>query len=271
MTATAEREHVKQLPLDQVDEPQLDARIDRDDDELAALGVDIKMNGLIEPIKVVRRGDRFEIVDGYRRYLAMVRTGLVFTAAFVYPTKELALEGVKYRANAFREDMSVADEAIYFNQLFTHECEYDITRVAALVNKTVNYVGDRINLVTGDAAVFDALRAKKISIGVAQILNRIDRDEYRAHYLTFAMKDGITRGTMERWFAEYKAAIGDVAHVHQAPSEPAAIVPVGVYDVHACYICGKSDARFIPEQIPVHSHCRHALLDPMLERARGEA
>src|SRR5207244_280756 len=111
--------------------------------------------------------------------------------------------------------------------LYEHECGHDIEKVAALVNKSVAYVGDRINLLAGDPEIFDALRAKKIGIGVAQVLNKIDREQYRRYYLQFAIKDGITRATAERWFAEYKSAIGDVPEGVQPPSEPATIVPVG--------------------------------------------
>jgi len=219
---------------------------------------------------LVRSGDRYELVDGYCRFLGMRMVGVPATEAFVYATKELALEGVKYRANAFHLAMSVGDEAVYFNQLYEHECGHDIEKVAALVNKSVAYVGDRINLLAGDPEIFDALRAKKIGIGVAQVLNKIDREQYRRYYLQFAIKDGITRATAERWFAEYKSAIGDVPEGVQPPSEPATIVPVGVVDVHACYVCGKSDPRYLPEQIQVHTHCRLALLDPMLQQARGQ-
>ena len=270
MNTAAEREHQRDVPLSLIDPPARDARIDRDEDELRALGQDIKMNGLIEPLKLVRSGERYELVDGYCRFLGMQMVGVPSTEAFIYPTKELALEGVKYRANAFRVDMSIGDEANYFHELFYGECDQDITKVAALVNKSVNYVSDRLNLFTGDPAVFDALRAKKISIGVAQTLNRIDRPEYRAHYLHFAVKDGATRATVERWYAEYKAAIGDVQQLQSPPSESAPVVPIGVVDVHACYVCGKSDPRFLPEQIQVHTHCRLALLDPLLRHAHGQ-
>jgi ParB/RepB/Spo0J family partition protein len=270
VTALVEPEYVAELPMGLIDLPQLDARLDRDEDELRALGQDIKMNGLIEPLKLVRQGARYELVDGTSRFMAMEKVGCVVTRAFIYPTQELALEGMKYRANAFRIAMSVADEAVYFNQLFETECGRDLTKVAALVNKSENYVGDRINLLAGDEAVFAALRAKKISIGVAQILNKIDRENYRRYYLEFAVRDGVTRSTAERWHAEYKAAIGDVPTDLQRPVEPSTIVPAGVLDVHHCYVCGKSDPRYLPEQIPVHTHCRLALLDPLLASAHGQ-
>jgi ParB/RepB/Spo0J family partition protein len=270
VTVTIEREHKREIPLDLIDRPALDARVDRDEDELRALGQDIKMNGLIEPLKLVRTGERYELVDGTCRFLSMRMVGVLTTEAFVYVSKELALEGVKYRANAYRLEMSVGDEAVYFHQLFEHECGHDIEQVAALVNKSVAYVGDRINLLAGDPEIFDALRAKKIGIGVAQILNRIDQEPYRRYYLQFAVRDGITRATAERWFAEYKAAIGDVSQNLQPPAEPSPIVPLGVLDVHHCYVCGKSDPRYLPEQIPVHTHCRLALLDPLLAHAHGQ-
>lgn len=270
MSTAAEREHVKAIPLALIDPPGLDARIDRDEKELEALGRDIKMNGLIEPLKLLRNGDRFELVDGYCRFLGMRMVGVNEAEAFVYPTRELALEGVKYRANAFHLAMSVGDEAVYFNQLFEHECEHDITRVAALVNKSVNYVSDRINLLTGDEKVFDALREKKIGIGVAQVLNKVEHEQYRRHYLYLAIRDGWTRSSAEYAYNDYKRAFSGVEQLPAVDVEPAPAVPAGVVDVHRCYICGRNDPARIPLQIPVHAECKYATLDPLLAHARGE-
>jgi hypothetical protein len=121
--------------------------------------------------------------------------------------KELALEGVKYRANAFRITMSIADEADVFQPAVRQRMrEATSTRVAALVNKSVAYVSDRINLLTGDEEVFEALRAKKISIGVAQLLNRVDTRQLPPLLPRARRRARASRATtMERWLADYKA------------------------------------------------------------------
>lgn len=257
------------IPLESIDPPELDARIDRDPELLEELARDILRRGLIEPIKVVRTGERFEIVDGFRRYLATRSANLPTIECFVYETKELALEGVKYATGVLQEKFSPADEAIYFNQLLTHECGNDIEKLAALVGRKISYIDGRLELLNGDELVFDALREKKIKIGVAHEINKVTDPGYRRYYLTHAIHEGSSLAVVSGWVQEWRKLFGNTPTSTTPASELGQIVPQPSLDVHYCYICAKSDPRHLPEQISVHTHCKLAILDPMLAAARG--
>src|SRR5229473_2116732 len=192
----------RDLPLDALRRPDLDARLDRDPEKLQELADDIRRRGVIFPLVVFPVGAAYEIVDGFRRYLAAQQAGVVFVTCCVYPTKDVALEGIKYAANAFREDMSPADEAIFFNELLNGECRGDIGKLSALVNKKITYVDNRLALLRGAEDVFEALRARKISIGVANELNKIEDARYRAHYLHHAIEGGSTVAVVSAWVTE---------------------------------------------------------------------
>lgn len=257
------------LPLASIDPPQLDARIDRDPEKLEELARDILRRGLIEPIKVVAVGDRYEVVDGMRRYLATKSAGLSQIECFVYPSRDDAHEGVKYAANVFREDMSAAEEAVMFHELLKHECDGDIERLSALVGKRIPYIDNRLELLNGDELVFDALKDRLISIGVAQELNKLPAEDYRRYYLGWAIKSGASIGTVRVWVSEWQSMYGGGRPERPAvPAESAPIVSQPL-DIHYCHICRKSDPRFIPEQLFVHTHCKIATLEPMLEAFHG--
>lgn len=269
MTATAGRTSAI-LPLALIDPPQLDARIDRDPEKLEELARDILRRGLIEPIKVAQVGERYEVVDGQRRFLATRAAGLETIEAFVYPTKEAAHEGVKYAANIFREDMSPAEEAVMFHELLHTECGDDIERLAALVGKRISYIDDRLALLSGDELIFEALKERKISIGVAHALNEIPAADYRRYYLSHAIKGGATVGVVRGWVADWKSMYADRGNTPERPVVPSEVGASQPIDVHYCYICRQSDTRFIPEQLSVHTHCKLATLDPMLKAFHGE-
>lgn len=253
-----------------LDAPDLDARIARDPEKLEELSRDILRRGLIEPIKVFPKGDRYEVVDGYRRYLATKQAGLIEIECFIYPTKTLALEGVKYAANIFREDMSPAEEALMFRELLRVECAGDIERLAALVGKKISYVDARLQLVLGDELVFDAVKDRKITLGVAALLNQIDKPDWIRYYLHHAIKTGATVAVMTGWLADYKM---HYASNVQAPAQPIEPTPIGAvvaaYDPNRCEVCRKSDHR-MTVQINVHGSCKEAILDQMLAAYRGE-
>jgi len=261
----------KELPLTVLDPPVIDARMGRDRDKLEELATDIAKRGVILPLAVVRVNDRYEIVDGVCRFLGSFLAQLATVPCLIYPTKETALEGVKYAANLFRQDMSAAEEATFFHELFHGECGEDIDQVCALVNKKRSYVDARLQLILGDEAVFDAVREKKITLGVAAELNKLSSQDYRRYYLAHAIKGGATVSVVAGWVMEWKSMYENRVDT-PAPAAPVSgptIAPA--YDPHRCYICRESDPRYVPEQLSVHSHCRLAVLDKMLKAYHGEA
>jgi len=255
----------RDVALDAIDPPPLDARIERDPEFLHNLEQSVARDGVLLPLLVVVNGDRFDVVDGYTRWIVCKRLNLSTVPCRVYPTKSLALEGKKYAATAFHQNFSPADEAVYFKQLYEGECAEDVERVASLVNRSVNYVLDRLDLINGHDDVFLALKARAIGVGVAKELNKISDPEWARYYLQHAVRDGATASTVSGWAQQWRAMF---VGVPQAPqSEQPAPVPVVVepHDPRRCYICKKSDPRFVPEFVPIHTHCKLAILDALLD------
>lgn len=261
----------KEVLLSEIDPPQLDARIERDPDKLQELAHDIARRGVILPLAVVRVEARYEVVDGFRRYLASKLADLIRVPCMVYPTKDAALEGVKFAANTYREEMSPAEEAVFFNELFTHECHQDIEAVALMVGKKVSYVDNRLQLLDGAEDVFDAVRARQIPLGVAAELNKVSDEHYRRYYLTHAIKGGASISVVQGWVQDWKRNFGDAQPAAAQPAPAVHVATGAAYDPHRCYLCGQNDPRFIPEQVSIHTHCRLAILDPLLAASRGES
>lgn len=260
---------LRTVPLEACDAPELDVRIERNDERIEELGRDIVTRGQIYPVHVFEKGERFEVVEGETRRLAMLRQGLTTVEAFVYPTKTLALEGVKYAGNMFRTDMTPADEAHAFFELFKNQCGEDITRVASLVGRSVTYVDARLRLLMGDELVLEAVAENAISLGVAERLNKIDKSDWRRYYLTLAVRDGITIAIAEQFLQDYRKNHADRPGAAATPASTSGPIIQHTYESHRCYICGEIDARFVPEIVPVHTHCKLAVLDKLLEAARG--
>lgn len=260
----------KQVLVSELNPPQLDARIDRDPEKLDQLRASLLRRGVIKPLAVVRDGERYEIVDGHRRYLAAKLADLIRVPCMVYATQDKALEGVKYEANAHTEEMSIADEAVFFHELYQHECGEDLEAVAAMVGKKLSYVDGRVQLLLGDEEVFNALRRRDINFTVATALNTIPDAQYRRYYLTHAIKGGATASVVHGWVQDWKRNFEDNAAPAPAPAAAPQVVATNDFDPHRCYLCGQNDKRYIPEQVSIHTHCRLAILDPLLAASRGE-
>lgn len=259
----------KELPLSVIDRPVLDARLDRNRDRLEELARDIGRRGVILPIAVVRTGERYEIVDGFSRYIAADMAHLATIPCVIYPTKDGALEGVKYAANLFRQEMTPAEEAVFFNELFLNDCGEDFEKLCNLVGRGEAYVDSRFALLNGDEEVFNAVRRGDIKLGVAAELNKFTTTDWRRYYLHHAIKGGATVAMVNGWRLDHERWHNPSDPQAPAQPTPAAQVVESSYNPHRCEICGKVDPRYVPESISVHTHCKVAILEPLLEAYRG--
>jgi ParB family chromosome partitioning protein len=268
MTIAAAPREFKELPVGLIDEPELPSRSQMDDAKLDELVASIKAIGLQQPIVVARVGERFEVIAGHRRRIACGRANLAVMPCVVYASKDDAQEAIKFAENYNREELNPADEAIWFSELLERKCGGDVDVLAAMLSVKRSYIDGRLLLFQGCHEVFEALRAGKVSIGVAQELNKITAADYRHYYLTFAIRDGATIATVAGYVQQWRTLFADVPPRPETTTAPAVSSGVApTYDPMRCHICGKSDHR-IPEQISVHSSCREAILDVMLENAR---
>lgn len=240
-----------------------------DEDKLDELAVSIRAIGLQQPMIVARLGERYEVIAGHRRRLACARAGLAAAPCIVYPDKTAALESVKYAENRFREDLNPADEAIWFSELLERDCGGDIEKLAGLVGEKLSYINNRLLLFGGDPDVFQALRDGKIKIGVAHEINKCPDPEYRRYYLEHAVRGGATVAVVNGWITEWKNMYAERAPVQAGEPSTAPSVVIPIYDPMACYVCKKSDPRFIPNTIYVHAHCQLAILEPLIETVNG--
>lgn len=271
MTAFAGRSAPRVIPIQLIDDPALASRSEMTEEGIEELTTSIRDIGLINPISLVERGERFEVVAGHRRTIAARRAGLPAVPAIVYPADYPSLRVIQAHENGRREDVNPVDEAVWFSELLEHECGNDIDKLAGMVGEKRSYIDNRLELLLLDEGIRDALRAGKIKTGVARELQKCGDPQYRAYYLEHAIKSGATVAVVIAWVTDWRNMFATAQPPAAAPSAPVEPVIVEHHDPFRCYICRKSDPRFIPEQITVHSHCRLAILDELLQTAANDA
>lgn len=270
MSVAAIPREFKELPIGLIDAPDLPSRSAMDDAKMDELVASIRATGLIQPMNVARVGDRFEVVAGHRRRIACERAGLVVAPCIVYPSREEALDAVQFAENRHREDLSAADEAIWFAELLEKKCDGDIEKLCGLVGEKVSYIDNRLSLFHGDADVFAALQRNDIRIGVAHELNKCPDPHYRRYYLEMAVRCGATVTVVVGWLTEWRQLFGSqpAATKPVVASEPS--MPEAGEHPFTCILCGEHDRVHLIRQINIHQDCKSAILDKLLARAREE-
>lgn len=105
------------LPLDKIHANPNQPRKDFDQDKLNELASSIRQYGLLEPIVVTPRGDRYMIIAGERRYRAAVIAELGTIQTRVIDADDALVEELALLENIQREDLNVIEIALAYKSL----------------------------------------------------------------------------------------------------------------------------------------------------------
>jgi len=180
------------IPLDKVVPSETNYRQKVDKAGLAELTDSVRQKGVLQPIIVrpVKDNGHYEIVAGYRRYLAATAAELTTIPAIIEQfNDETALE-VAMTENSQREDVNPIDEALGFKRMLYAA---DMETVAAKIGRPMAYVLGRIRLLDLCKEAKQAVSQGKISLGHAQVLLRLRSKNEQRELLTAILDgDGIT-------------------------------------------------------------------------------
>lgn len=188
-----------------------------DDKALAELAESIKNDGLMTPIMVRPLGDKYEIVQGERRYRASKMAGLSEVSVNIREMNDVDAFHLAVIENIQREQLSPIEEAQAFMKYvemgFTHE------QIAKKVSKGRTYVTSRLRLLKLMPELQDWIASKKIAQGhVVQLLKyetdvmkHIGKDEENAvqkmFYERFRDTSKISVNDVKKWGDDLKVDI----------------------------------------------------------------
>jgi ParB family chromosome partitioning protein len=161
---------VREVELDRLISGRFQPRKDFPDAALAELAASIREQGIVQPIVVVPRGDRFEIVAGERRWRAARLAGLERVPVVVREkATDRDLLEVALVENLQREDLNPLEAAGAYARLRE---EFQLTQedVARRVGKDRATVANSLRLLKLPSAVREKIREGSLSAGHARAL-----------------------------------------------------------------------------------------------------
>ena len=160
---------VRMLRSDQIVPSPLQPRRRFDETALATLGESIRKHGILEPIIVRPRDDRFEIVAGERRFQAAVQLGLEEVPVTIRDLDDRTAMEIALSENLEREDLSPIEVAVSFSDYLT---KFGTTQneLAERLGKDRSTVANLIRLLDLPEVARTALDNKTITAGHARAL-----------------------------------------------------------------------------------------------------
>lgn len=230
-------EVVKAVDMILIDGPVRDARLTIDMDTVKELAESIDEVGLMQPILLAKKGNRFEIVWGHRRYLAHKHLGATRILAKVQELDESQIIIMRATENLFREGITVIEEALIYKSLMDNE-GMDCAQVAKRMRKSPGIVRRRLDLLRMPQMLQDAVQKKEINYGVAEALWVLHDDDKISYYLQFAIQNGVQISVVRTWVQDEKdAQRRDRSEVGKGGEEISVHEEIPQYT--ACQLCKK--------------------------------
>jgi len=172
------------IPLNEIEPNRAQPRTRFDEDALQELADSIKQYGIIEPIVVQKKGSRYEIIAGERRWRAARIAGLKKVPVVIKEYSEDEIFTIALIENIQRQDLNPIEEAVAYQKLI-QELKLKQDEVAEKVSKSRTAITNSMRLLKLDPRVQQMLIDEMISEGHGRALIPItDGDEQ----FTLAMK-----------------------------------------------------------------------------------
>ena len=172
-TAATASEELLEIDIDLIEPSPAQPRTHFDEVRLEELAQSIRSNGIVQPLLVRRRGGRYQIVAGERRWRAAQRAGLQRVPAVVREIPDDKLLELALIENIQRQELNAIEEAHAYKRLIeTLGLTQEV--VAQRVGRDRSFVTNHLRLLRLPEDIQQLVEEEKISMGHARALLGID-------------------------------------------------------------------------------------------------
>ncbi len=147
-----------------------------DETTLKDLSESIKQKGVLQPILVRPKGEKYEIIAGERRFRAALDAGLSQIPAIKKELNDAEAFEISLIENIMRENLSPIEEAKGFEKL-TETYGYTHEDISKSVGKSRAYISNAVRLLSLPTAVQSLVNDQKLTAGHARQLIGLNNAE----------------------------------------------------------------------------------------------
>lgn len=158
-----------EIDVDLIDPGSMQPRTRFDEESLARLSESVREHGIVQPILVRRKGDRYELIAGERRWRAAQQAGMLKIPAVVREVADSDLLEIALTENVQREDLNPIEEANAYKKLIE---QVGLTQdaLAARFGRDRSYITNYIRLLKLPPDIQELVEAGRLSTGHARTI-----------------------------------------------------------------------------------------------------
>ena len=158
-----------EIGIEQIDPSEVQPRQVFGQERLEELAASLKANGIIQPVVVRRRGDRFQLIAGERRWRAAQLAGIHKIPAVVKDVPDSRVLELSLIENLQRENLNPIEEANAYKNLLDR-LNYTQDQLAQRVGKDRSSIANSLRLLKLPASIRALVEEGKLSMGHARAL-----------------------------------------------------------------------------------------------------
>ena len=189
-------EQILQVPIEDILPNRFQPRLAFDDASLQDLAASIKQHGIIQPLILRRKNDKYEIIAGERRYKAARMAGLVSVPAIISNLSDAASAEVAIVENVQRKDLSAIEEAKSYQSILDkgYMTQEELAKKMGLSQSAIS---NKLRLLTLDEAVQKAVINNQISERHARSLLKVKDSNMQKTLLDKIINERLTVRDLE--------------------------------------------------------------------------
>lgn len=210
---------ILQVPVEDIIPNRFQPRLSFDDTSLNDLALSIKQHGIIQPLVLRRKNDKYEIIAGERRFKAAKLAGLASVPAVISNLDDNASAEVAIVENIQRKDLTAIEEAKSFQALLDkgYMTQDELARKMGLSQSAIS---NKLRLLTLDESVQEAILSEKISERHARTLLKVPSHEKQKELLNKIINERLTVKQLEDEIKNMELTPNNKINVTSKPIAP---------------------------------------------------
>ena len=191
-----EERRIENIPIDKIIPNIYQPRIKFDNKSIEDLSNSIKNHGIIQPLILRKIGEKYEIIDGERRYKAAKKIGLEKLPSIILDIEDKEAAELILTENMQKQLLTPIEEANAYQQIMLLN-RFDIDELSAKLGKDRITIENKLKLLTLHPEIQEALLDNKISEGHAKSLTKINSRKEQLNLFYRILKERIPVKTLE--------------------------------------------------------------------------
>lgn len=162
-------ENSNEIKIEDIEPCCFQPRTEFNQEALETLAQSIKEKGVLQPLLLRKKGKKYEIIAGERRWRAAKLAGLESVPAVIKDLTDSETLEIALIENLQRENLSAIEEAEGLSRLM-NEYEYTQEVIAKVIGKSRSHIANTLRLLSLPDEIKQMIKENKLSAGHARTL-----------------------------------------------------------------------------------------------------